>query len=395
MTINWYYFSDTNSPPGEIKTFLHKLDASFTSVTQVESLHKKLAENEHSVLFIRSNPVLNGYDLCQEVSILHPSVYIVLIVPDNMENLKKAMHMGASDILRYSYTFEKMRETILRAKRYMEFRSNKETHNTFKLINGDSRVITVCNPKGGIGRTMLTVNLAASFAKRGKRVAIIDANLQFGEVTMFLNIKTKRTIYEWVKEAYGREELTIDQYMATHESGVSVLAAPLRPEFFEGITETHVRAAIEEVKQYYDVVLIDTPAFISDIHLSCLDLSDEILLVTINDLSVMRISKLYLETLETIRQREKVKVILNKQGKNKSLDLKKIEEILTSEIYSVIPEQDSVSNSSISTGQPFIISNPRSHIGKAVWQLTEKMLAPADGSTSADKRGKRWFLAAK
>ena len=93
----------------------------------------------------------------------------------------------------------------------------------------------------------------------GKKVAIIDGNLQFGEVAMYFNMKPKRTIYEWVKEGYGRQNYSISQYMTVSESDVSILAAPQRPEFFEGISEDHMKAAIEEAKKLFDIVLIDMP----------------------------------------------------------------------------------------------------------------------------------------
>ncbi|MFK4998204.1 CpaE family protein [Bacillus sp. N9] len=84
-----------------------------------------------------------------------------------------------------------------------------------------------------MGRTSLTVNLAVAFAKQGHKVAVIDGDLQFGDVAMHFNLKPSRTIYDWVKEAYGRSNYSIDQYMDKHESGVYILAAPPRPEFLK------------------------------------------------------------------------------------------------------------------------------------------------------------------
>jgi pilus assembly protein CpaE len=392
MNINWIYFSDTNTPPGEIKTLLEKKKFTLKGTNQVEKLHSLLIENDQSVIFIKAHTLYNVYDLCQEVSVLYPHVYIILIVPDNMENLKKAMLMGASDTLRSSYEHEELIEAIEHARKYMQHRENKDER-FVNLLKGKSRVIAVSNPKGGVGRTLLTVNLAVAFARMGKKVAVIDGNLQFGEVAMYLNVKPKRTIYEWVKEGYGHSNYSINQYMTGAEGDVSVLAAPQRPEFFEGISEEHIKSAVEAAKKMFDIVLIDMPVYLSEIHLGCLDLADEILLLTINELSTLRLSKLYLETLDTIKLKDKVKLILNRQVKGQGLEVKKIEEILGLKVYYSLPDHVKVASSSIKTGEPFMISNSRSQLGKSVWKLSELLTEQLKDETSMEKKKeKRRFL---
>lgn len=394
MNINWYYFSDTNTSPGEIQTVLEKKGYSLTSTHQLNTLHQYLIKNQESVLFLRANSVFNVYDLSQEISVLYPHVYIVLISPDNMENLKKAMHMGASDILRASYTAEEVKEVILQATKYMEHRANKENIYSINLKKEKSRVIAVCNPKGGVGRTSLTVNLAAIFARKGKKVAVIDGDMQFGDIAMFFNQKPKRTIYEWVKEAYGRPNYSIDQYMVNYDNNISILAAPPRPEFFEGITEGHLKTAIEEAKKLFDVVLIDTPAYLSEIHIGCLEEADEIIHLTINELSVLRISKLYLEMLDTIQLKDKTKIVLNRNGKGKGLDQKRVEEILGSEIFFTLPDQESIVSASIASGQPFVLMNARNQLSKAIGLLSGK-LVEEEKPDLENKKEKRWLLVGK
>lgn len=392
--IHWVYFSDTNTSPGEIKKLLEEDSYELTTTYQIDRLHGLLNEHKQSVLFIKANTLYNVYDLCQEISTLYPYVYIILIAPDNMGNLKKAMLMGATDTLRSSYETEELSEAIFHAKKYMQHRAKKE--NSFiHLVKENSRVIAVSSPKGGAGRTLLTINLAVALSKMGKKVAIIDGNLQFGEVAMYFNMKPKRTIYEWVKEGYGRSNYSITQYMTVSESDVSVLAAPPRPEFFEGIAEDHMKAAIEEAKKLFDVVLIDMPVALSEIHLRCLDLTDEILLVSTNEISTLRLSQLYLETLESIKLKDKVKPVLNRYVKNQGIEVKKIEEILGLEIYHSLPDQANVASSSIEAGYPFILSNARSPLGKSVLQLSEKIFEHVGSEILEKKKEKRWFLIGK
>ncbi|MEH6993010.1 AAA family ATPase [Neobacillus drentensis] len=394
MNINWVYFSDTKTSPGDIKTILEKDNFVLNTTFQLERLHSLLRESNQSVLFLKADFQYNVYDLSQEISALYPRAYIILIVRENMENLKKAMQMGASDTLRSSFEENDLLEVIQQAQKFMEHRS-KLDQTYLKPPKEEGRVFAISSPKGGVGKTSLTINLGVSFAKMGKKVAIMDGNLQFGDVAMYCNLKPKRTIYEWVKEGYGRDKYPISQYMTSSEYDISILAAPQRPEFFEGISEHHIKAAIEEMKKQFDIVLIDMSTYLSDIHLRCLDLADAILLITTNELSVMRLTQLYLETLETINIKDKVMLILNRFQKGQSLEVKKIEEIFGIDVYHTFPEQSNVVVASINAGYPYILSNSRSYISKSVLKLSETLFAENNHEILDVKKGKRWYLLGK
>ncbi|MCM3765809.1 AAA family ATPase [Neobacillus niacini] len=389
MNINWVYFSDTNTCPEEIKTFLERQQYSLKIIDKIDRLHPALNDPK-TVLFLNVQLHYSVYELSQEISALYPHVYIILILPEEKENLKKAMQVGASDTLLARFGLEELKETAAHAKKFMQHRAKMEPDVT-KLAKESSKVIAVSGPKGGTGRTVITVNLAVAFAKMGKKVAVIDGNLQFGEVPIYFNERPKRTIYEWVKERNRREQFSIRQYMTQVDGDVFVLAAPTRPEFFEGISEIHIKAAIEEAKEFFDIILIDLPPYLSEIHLRCLNMANEILVLTVNELSIVRLCKLYLETLETLHLKEKVKLILNRYGKGQGLDITRIEEVLETKIYQTFPDQVTIASSSINAGQPFMLSNSRSHLGKAVWQLADNL----SGEPVEKKREKKWFLLGK
>jgi pilus assembly protein CpaE len=219
-------------------------------------------------------------------------------------------------------------------------------------------------------------------------VAVVDADLQFGDVSIYCDLKQKKTIYDWIKKGYGRTHYSIDQFMEKHESGVSILAAPSRPEFFESIQGQHIEVALEEMKKIFDIVLIDTPAYLSEIHLSCVKKSDIVLLLAIKELSVLRNSRLYLDTLETLNLKDKVKFIINRDARNKTFDTKKIEEILGLKIETSLPDQIDVASSSIDNGIPFVISHSRTSIAKAVLSLAEQLSVHEKEALSRKKEEK-------
>ncbi|MFC4321751.1 AAA family ATPase [Litchfieldia salsa] len=371
--MQWLYFSDTNSPAEAIEIALSKRKHTLLTIYQLEDLSNQLSQIEFPVLFLKANTVYNVYDLAKELSTTYPHAYLILIVPDNMENIKKAMHVGASNLLRISADSEEREEVIKQAEGFMNYREKKDNGSVFRIAK-NSKVISICSPKGGSGRTTVSVNLAAALAKQGKKVIVVDGNLQFGDVAMYMDLNPKLTIYEWVKEGYEHNNFAIDKYVMTHKSGVSILAAPPRPEFFEMITDVHLRTAIKELKRLCDVIIIDAPSYLSEVLLSCLEMSEDILLLLSNDLPVLKRNKLFLETLETFQQSEKVKLIMNQDPKNKKLEFKKIEQIMGKEFFFQLPYQETIVNNSISSGIPFVLSHTRSPISKGVLMLANKIL---------------------
>ncbi|MCA1032208.1 AAA family ATPase [Bacillus timonensis] len=397
MSVTWYFYSDTNARADQLEAILQQRNEKLHSIQRLEGLFTRLEHTPFAVLFIKAHTVYNVYELCQEIYVRYPHVYIILMAPDNMENVRKAMQVGASNVLRYSSENEEVTEVINHAQRVMYQRLKQEEKPLINLLKKNSRVISVCSPKGGIGRTLLTVNLAAACIKQGQKVAIVDANLQFGDVAMLLDSKPKQTIYEWVKEGFERGFFSIEKYLTKHETGIAILAAPPRPEFFEMISEEHIETVIKELKKYYDVVLIDTAPYLSDVHLKSLVESDELLLVTSSDLPTLRSSKLYIDTLQSLNLHEKVKVILNRDSRQKPVDTKKIEEVLQNPIFSILPDQDQVARSSINEGIPFVIKNARLPLSKSVLLLAKKLLhlRPQSLEEQLKPKTKRKFLMSK
>lgn len=372
MSLQWYFYSDTNARADEIETILTDKNQTLTSFYRLEDLLKQLESTPNAVLFLKAHATYNVYELCQEISFKYPHIYLIVISPENLENTKKAMQVGASDMLTYSSTADEITEVVFQAQAYMKQRISREP--SLQLTKENSRVIAVCSSKGGSGKTLVTVNLASELAREGKEVAIIDANFQFGDVAMYIDIKPTNSIYEWVKEGVERGNYGIESYLSHHKSGVSILATPPRPEFFEIMTEEHLEIAVTELRKSYDVILIDAPTYISEIHLKSLALADEILLLTTSELPDLRNSKLYLDMIETLHFDEKVKVVLNRDSKHRTVEEKRMEMILQKPIFAVLPDQKLLAVSSINEGMPLVIKSARSPFAKGVQMLATKLM---------------------
>ncbi|MCA1065259.1 AAA family ATPase [Rossellomorea sp. AcN35-11] len=383
--INWFYYSDTNTAPGDLELLLQRRSYELLQFPQWEDLIYRIKETDHSILFIKANTLFDGYELCQEISIMFPHLYIILIVPDHMDNARKAMNAGASNILLYSSDEREKREVIDQAVKFLKLR---ETGVNFHLSK-NCKVVSVCSPKGGIGRTTTAVNLAVTYSRMGRNVGILDANLQFGDMNMHLDIRPNGTLYEWVKEEYERHSFSIDNYLVQHDSGVSILPAPPRPEFFEMITETHIEKVIEEMKMRFDLLIIDTPSYLSEVHLKCLERSDECLLLVTDELPVLKRSKLYMEALDSFQLKEKVKVIHLQSTKNKQVDQRKMERILEVSIFETLPTKSTLMSQSVNLGVPVVLSHPRKPIGKSFLSLATKLSDPPVEAEQASPKKKK------
>src|SRR5690606_7500741 len=101
----------------------------------------------------------------------------------------------------------------------------------------EGRIITVMSAKGGSGKTVLATNLALLLNRvPDKKVVLVDADLQFGDVCLVLQLEPRFTMVNAAHELYHLDAELIDSLLTEHPSGLKVLAAPLEPAFADDIT---------------------------------------------------------------------------------------------------------------------------------------------------------------
>lgn len=169
--------------------------------------------------------------------------------------------------------------------------------NQTNMYEHRGEVIAVCSAKGGIGRTILTINLAVALHKKNIPVAIMDGDFQFGDVGLALDLQNSFTIKDVIDGLAMLDQHSLQGYLSEHESGVKVLPAPERPEFADLVTKEAVKKIIELLRTNHEYIVVDTEAGLNEHTLNVIEQADQILVITNLEMTALKNTKLFLETL--------------------------------------------------------------------------------------------------
>jgi len=302
---------------------------------------------------------------------------IMMSIQGEREYIKKAMSAGARDYVTKPFGVNELIETIRRVFQSDQAKKKKIT-NPISSSKLQTKVLSVFSTKGGVGKTTIATNLAVAIAvTTNKKVALLDFDLQFGDVAISLNLYVKNTITELIKDISNveYENDMIEEYMLTHYSGVKVLAAPTKPENAEYVNSEHIKKIIEILKGRFDYIIIDTAQGFDDTVITALDESDTILYISTLDLPSIKNTKIGLEVMKTLNySNEKVRVVVNKSNESfgiKHLDFKAA---LNVDLWAIIPEDLASVAISVNNGHPLVSHRRSSAVSKRIYKLAQTIV---------------------
>jgi pilus assembly protein CpaE len=204
--------------------------------------------------------------------------------------------------------------------------------------------VTVFSPKGGTGKSVLACNLADQLARTGRRVLLIDLDLQFGDVAIMLGLQPERTIHELLTAPGTLDAEKIAGYACRRGPRLDVLAAPLKPEDAESISDARIGELLRAARAGYDTVVVDTAPFFHGTVLTTLDRTDLLLTVTTPDVPSMKNVKLALQTLQLLSFDEsRVRLVLNRANERVGFRASQVGAILELDVAFELPEDPTVS----------------------------------------------------
>jgi pilus assembly protein CpaE len=297
-----------------------------------------------------------------------------LLVAETLETglLREALRAGVSDVLTTAATAEEWDEAIERARARIAI--EHDLASSGEAARG--RVISVFSTKGGSGKSLIASNLAVIAAQRsGQRVALVDLDLQSGDLAIMFQLMPALSIYDAAQGAERLDEEALHGYLTAHRSGVDLLAAPMEPSLAEQIDASAVESILELLPTMYPLIVVDGPPMFTDQMLAALDRSDEIVLVGSMDVPSIKNLKLAISTMTKLgHPREKLRIVLNRADSKVGLRSQEVEKSLGVEIDVSIPSSRDVPLS-INQGEPLASSRPRSPVVQAIGQLAAA-LAP-------------------
>jgi len=347
----------------------------------------KTKELQPDVILMDINmPVMDGITATEILTVEAPqSSIIIMSVQGEQEYLRRAMIAGAKNYLVKPFTGDELLQAIKQVYGLAQKRITIAQTASNPLKQG--KVVAVFSTKGGVGKTTITSNLAVALAAQtGAKVGIVDADLQFGDVALFLNIAPRSTIADLVREVDHLDAALIENHLSVFNDSVSVLPAPLRPEHAELINGAQLTAILGMMRTMFDYIIVDTAPSFTDAMLSVLDAADQILVISSMDLPTIKNVKLCLEIMESLEyNRDKIKVVLNRADSLGGMEPREVQESLRYPFAATLPSDGKTVVHSVNRGVPFVISNPETGVTKGIFALAALIAGEEEKKPAAER----------
>jgi pilus assembly protein CpaE len=235
------------------------------------------------------------------------------------------------------------------------------------------RVQAFYGAKGGVGTTTLAINTAIALHRELKHsVALVDANLQFGDHRVFLDLgRDQRSIVD-VVTATSIDADVLRKVMVRHESGIDLLLAPPSPEAAELVSgeNHHLLRTIDMLRSMYDYVIVDMDQRLEDHMLDVISTADKLVVVMTADLSCLKNVRLVLETMKQLGvPAERLMLVLNRANAFTGISSRSVESVLKRNLSQLIVNDYRSAISSLNSGAPFMATRPDSALSRAVLEL--------------------------
>jgi pilus assembly protein CpaE len=236
-------------------------------------------------------------------------------------------------------------------------------------------MIVVCSAKGGVGRTIMTVNLAVALTKKNIQVSVLDGDFQFGDVALALDLHPTFTIKDVVENMETMDRYELAGFLIHHNSGVKVLAAPERPEYADLITSDVIDRVCELLLTQHDYLLVDTGVGLQEQTLQLIEKADQVFVLTSLEMTAIKNTKLMLETLELLGHRGKTQLIVNRATMESVIKATDVPDILGMETTTFVPNDFQMTAQSLNIGIPFVLNQAKSDLAKTIFKMAEQLIS--------------------
>jgi pilus assembly protein CpaE len=253
-------------------------------------------------------------------------------------------------------------------------------------------VVSFFSPKGGVGTTTLAVNTAILLAGGGaapptggngaapatpaSRVLLIDLDLQFGQVATHLNLTPRYDVAVLATDDQALADPDLARsYLATHSSGLSVLAAPARPEADFRVTLDHIQRIMELMQPQFDYIVVDLGSRLDPRALWMLEQADAHVFVLFPEIAALRAMSLLLAFLaETTPLKARTLLVVNHVFPKELLKTRDVESLLRATPAAEVPYTEVEMIRSVNEGIPLVVARPASPAAAALRRLAQAVI---------------------
>jgi pilus assembly protein CpaE len=337
-----------------------------------EALEKAGILEPELVLMDINMPKMDGIEATRKFSQQHPHIGVILIsINDEIQNFRRAMLAGAKEYLVKPLSPEEISTAVRQVaelSRQKVAQGKSAEPDRPQPPPNDNKLITIFGTKGGVGKSVICTNLAVSAAQQHAKVAMIDLDVQFGDLSIMVNVNPRKTIAEMMQEGEKPSREMLESYLY-ERYGVQLLSAPNKPELAEMVVPRRVQEIFDICRQEYTYTFVDTPSFIDELSLTALEQSDLILLIITLDLPTIKNVKKGIDILKSLQLLNRARLILNRSSGIAGIEPHDIERVLDMKIKGEIPSDGKLVVSSLNQGIPFVRMNPKAPISKGIQSL--------------------------
>ncbi|MEF9906056.1 AAA family ATPase [Streptomyces sp. P9-A2] len=368
------------------------------STQLVDTLARLAAESidelpEVVVVHERIGPV-PALELIREVALRFPAVGVVLVTSDASPGLfQAAMDYGARGLAALPLNYE---ELANRVHAVAQWSSGVRRHlgaggDVFTGVGGT--VVTVSGAKGGVGATLTAIHLALAAQASGRSTALVDLDLQSGDVASFLDVQFRRSVVDLATITDISPRVLADAVFR-HDTGLTLLLSPAEGERGEDVTDRAARHIIGALRSRYEVVVVDTGAQLVGAGAAAVETADTALLVTTPDVVSVRGAKRTVRMWDRlqIRKAEETTIVVNRHSRGTEIQPPLIQKITgTGVAATVIPANFKELQQVVDAGRVHELEN-KSVVKQALWTLAGELglVKPTEGAHKSGRlRGDR------
>lgn len=298
------------------------------------------------VVFVDEGAKVPATEISREIYQKYPGTAIIIITsPAKQETtayLRQALLAGAKDVLPFPPMLDTLVTSIQQAH---QLERGRRTVRAFGRVRREEagmggRLILVYSPKGGAGRSFLAANLGVLLAQMnpGMKTILFDLDLQFGDQKVLLDLESPHSILDLLPVIDELTRDAVDSALTGHPSGLRVLQAPPELQQADLIDAESVRKILVALRAYYDTVIIDTPAALTDISLTAFEFADLILQICTPDVLAIRRTRASLELYDGLGiPRDMIRLVLNRSSKKSEIKSEEFRMLFEHEVIGEIP----------------------------------------------------------